>query len=230
LNTSTTVTVTLIVLPPYIFANPSPVTATSSGGSIPAPQQVGIFNLGPGSFNFTAAASVLTPANGTWLSVSPASGSSGGNITVAFAPAGLAAGTYTGTITITSAGLQNSPYSIPVTLNVTGISSNQQKSPAGDARIELTADTLTASNPLRLVAVAGLPDFGPQESVTSVTFNRVLPMTSKPSEHNLQLQITAHLDESVRHAFWVQFAGEKNRLAPHEDAVGGSGEIQIEGP
>jgi uncharacterized protein (TIGR03437 family) len=79
------------------FTFPSNPTGTLS-------QQVRVSNVGTGSLAFTAR--VQTNAGGNWLSVSPA----GGSVTpqlplhlVATAnPAGLAAGTYTGTITISS--------------------------------------------------------------------------------------------------------------------------------
>ncbi|MCX6632635.1 MAG: hypothetical protein NTW28_33950 [Candidatus Solibacter sp.] len=65
-------------------------------------------------------------SGGNWLFVGPQSGSTSSNnvLTVFVIPTGLAAGTYTGTVTVTATGpggavVANSPVSIPVTLNVT---------------------------------------------------------------------------------------------------------------
>src|SRR4029077_20335378 len=60
-----------------------------------------------------------TATTATWLAVTPTSGSSGSSVSVSVNPSGLAAGTYSGNVTITSSGASNSPKSIPVTLTVT---------------------------------------------------------------------------------------------------------------
>jgi glucose/arabinose dehydrogenase len=57
--------------------------------------------------------------NATWLSATPASGSAPSTVSVSVDLSGLAAGTYDGTITITSTGAAGSPKGIPVTLTVT---------------------------------------------------------------------------------------------------------------
>ena len=53
----------------------------------------------------------------SWLSVSPASGTNGGTVTVTPSITGLAAGTYTTDITVTAPGVAGSPKTIPVTLD-----------------------------------------------------------------------------------------------------------------
>ena len=67
---------------------------------------------------FTASASVKTPAGGNWLSVSPTSGSGPGTLTVTVNTANLAAGEYSGNITITASGFSNSPFKVKVELRV----------------------------------------------------------------------------------------------------------------
>lgn len=64
------------------------------------------------------AATVSTATGGSWLSVSPATGSTPLTLSVMAAPAGLANGTYMGTVTLTGAGAANSPLMVPVTLTV----------------------------------------------------------------------------------------------------------------
>jgi uncharacterized protein (TIGR03437 family) len=72
------------------------------------------------SLAFSAGAAVSS--GGNWLSVGPAGGSTPATLSVSVNPAGLAAGEYTGTITITSAGVANSPIPVAVTLTVRGSS------------------------------------------------------------------------------------------------------------
>jgi uncharacterized protein (TIGR03437 family) len=85
------------------------------GGSTPPAQTI---QLTAGTLAWTAAAS--TSSGGSWLSVSPASGAAPSSLSVSVSPAGLAAGTYTGTILITASGASNSPLSVTVTLTVAG--------------------------------------------------------------------------------------------------------------
>ena len=60
-----------------------------------------------------------TATSATWLLVTPASGSTPGSLSVSVNPGGLAAGTYTGNVTVTAAGASNSPKTVPVSLTVT---------------------------------------------------------------------------------------------------------------
>jgi uncharacterized protein (TIGR03437 family) len=65
-----------------------------------------------------ASATVSTPAGGNWLSVTPSSGTTPVAIVVRVNPTGLAAGTYQGSVALTSPDASNSPLTIPVTLTV----------------------------------------------------------------------------------------------------------------
>jgi hypothetical protein len=98
---------------PVLSLSPASLTLSATlNGSDPAAKAVTIANLGGGSLAWTAAESV------SWLSVSPASGSGPGTMNVNASIAGLAAGTYTGSITIASSGATGSPKTVSVTLNV----------------------------------------------------------------------------------------------------------------
>jgi Viral BACON domain len=83
------------------------------GGSNPAPQSVAVSSSTSTAINYTATTAT------TWLTTT-ASGMTPGNLSITANPAGLAAGTYTGSVSVASTGASNSPQSIPVTLNVTG--------------------------------------------------------------------------------------------------------------
>jgi hypothetical protein len=63
--------------------------------------------------------SVSASSTGGWLSVTSATGATPGPISVTANPAGLAAGTHTGTITVTSKDGSNSPQVVAVAFNVT---------------------------------------------------------------------------------------------------------------
>ncbi|MFN7919855.1 MAG: hypothetical protein U0Q16_07140 [Bryobacteraceae bacterium] len=61
-------------------------------------------------------------SNQTWLTASPSNGTAPSNVSVGVSTAGLAAGTYNGTVTVTAPGAPNSPKTIAVTLNVAAVS------------------------------------------------------------------------------------------------------------
>jgi len=94
-----TVAVTLTVAPAPTPALSIGTTSLSfsgtAGSSSPAAQSVSITNSGTGGTLSWSASS-----NQTWLTVSPASGTNAGTLSVAANLSGLAAATYTGTVTI----------------------------------------------------------------------------------------------------------------------------------
>jgi adhesin/invasin len=86
-------------------------------GSTPDPKTVSFLNAGAGILNWSATAS--TESGGNWLSVTPASGTDNGSISVSIVDNSLSSATYHGTVTITDAHAVNSPQTIAVTLIVT---------------------------------------------------------------------------------------------------------------
>src|SRR5262249_1524221 len=99
--------------PPALSVTPTSLSFSgTAGGSSPAAKTLAVSNTGGGSMNWTAA------DNASWLSVSPASGTNSGTITVTPSISGLAAGTYTTDVTVTAAGANGSPKTIPVTLTL----------------------------------------------------------------------------------------------------------------
>jgi hypothetical protein len=99
---------------PTIGVSPVSMSFTGqAGGANPASQTLNVSNTGAGVLNFTAA------ANQPWLTVTPASGTAPAALTISANTAGLAAGTYNGSVTISAATATNSPLSVPVTLTVT---------------------------------------------------------------------------------------------------------------
>ena len=108
-----TLTVTTASLP-GLTASPLNLSFSYlSGGATPAAQHVNLTSSG-GALSYTAASSAA------WLAATPASGNTPGSLSVSVNPKGLAAGTYTGTVTVASSGASNSLQKITVTLGVTG--------------------------------------------------------------------------------------------------------------
>lgn len=82
------------------------------GGTIPAGQSIQVTNGDGGTLSWSATTSA------SWLSVSPAAGTAPSTLSLLVSPAGLSAGTYTGSLQISAAGASNSPVSVAVTLTV----------------------------------------------------------------------------------------------------------------
>jgi uncharacterized protein (TIGR03437 family) len=99
--------------PSTIAVAPASLTFSYTvGGTVP-PQSIRITNSGAGTLAWTATASA------SWLSVSPASGTAPSTPSVSIAPGGLSAGTYSGSVQISSTGASNTPLSVAVALTVT---------------------------------------------------------------------------------------------------------------
>ncbi len=119
-NSPVTVPVTYRVrdpLPPSLVLTPASVTlATDAGDPIPASQTLVIGNGGEGTLTWRVAATTFN--GGPWLSATPASGSGLGAVTLSAQAGDLGPGTYTGRVTVSAEGAQNSPLSVAVTLTV----------------------------------------------------------------------------------------------------------------
>jgi surface antigen len=113
-----TVGVTLTVTQgPALGTSPATLTFSANQGTSPANQTFTVTNTGGGTLAWSASASA------SWLSATPASGSLGAGTSaspaVSVSTAGLAPGTYNGSIQVTAAGATGSPRTVAVTLNVT---------------------------------------------------------------------------------------------------------------
>jgi hypothetical protein len=100
---------------PAISRSPASLSASCNQGSNASNQSFQVANSGGGTLSY----SITDDAS--WLSCSPASGSSTGEsdtIKVSFRTSKLAVRTYSATITITAPGASNSPQNIPVSLTV----------------------------------------------------------------------------------------------------------------
>jgi hypothetical protein len=103
-----------LIAPALPNAGPKPSSLTFSGavGTSPPSQTLSVTSSGA-NFNFTVT------TDQTWLTATPPSGNTSNNtITVGVDASGLTAQAYNGNIIITSSGAGNSPFKIPVTLNL----------------------------------------------------------------------------------------------------------------
>jgi uncharacterized protein (TIGR03437 family) len=97
--------------------SPGSVSFSSAvGGAAPASRSINVTSIGA-ALSFTALAS--TTSGGSWLSVSPGSGTTPATLTISATAASLTSGTYQGAVTLTPGGSGASPLQIPVTLTVT---------------------------------------------------------------------------------------------------------------
>jgi uncharacterized protein (TIGR03437 family) len=110
-----TVPVTLkVVAAQTLTVSPDNVNFSfTTGGTTPANQTVALSSTG-GAAPYTLK---IDQGTGSWLTVTPTSGNTGGNLTFAANPQGLTAGKYTATVTISSS-TSLAPTTVTVTLTV----------------------------------------------------------------------------------------------------------------
>ncbi|HVE42334.1 MAG TPA: hypothetical protein VNM14_20790 [Planctomycetota bacterium] len=153
---------------PNIGVSPSPVTFSTGVGINPADQVITVTNTGGQPLNWTATSAVVTPLAGTWLSlVGTTNGVLNAGLQATFNAhvnvAGLTAGSYAGTITVSDPAAANNPQTINVTLDVLN-------SPTiGVAPTSLTFTTPIGVNP------------GNQTLTISNTGNQTLNWNAAPS-------------------------------------------------
>jgi trimeric autotransporter adhesin len=120
-NSPLSIPVTLYVSTSALLtANPPSLVFSSPVSGAGGTQQI-LVGSTSSTLTYTVSFSTNSGSN-NWLAATPLSGSTvaGSNVVnVSVLPGLLSAGTYTGTVTITSTGVANSPISIPVTLQVT---------------------------------------------------------------------------------------------------------------
>ncbi len=102
---------------PILMTSPSALTFTSQAGGSPASQNLQITSSST-PLNYTSPSAVTSPPGGTWLQAATQSGATPGNLVIAVNTAGLAAGAYTGTISISSPGSGNQSLQVPVSLTI----------------------------------------------------------------------------------------------------------------
>ena len=114
--------VTLAVAPPpsLTLSSPTVLFGSSLGGALPAPQTVAVTNTGGGTLTSLVVSSPTTSTGqpAPWLSATLSSTSAPAILTFVASPAGLAIGTYSASVGVSSAGATGSPRTVAVTLVV----------------------------------------------------------------------------------------------------------------
>jgi hypothetical protein len=111
-----------------------------TSGSVTGSQTLLISNSGTGTLNWTLSDDAI------WLNCSPDSGIGTGVVTVSVDPIGLAASTYTGTITVSDPNADNSPQTVTVTLKVNKLGATEM--PFGVFATPLNGSTVRSSVPV----------------------------------------------------------------------------------
>jgi len=125
-------TITAAAVPPAIGVTPGSLTFTAQQGSgNPTPQSLAVRNTGGGTLTWTVS------NNAAWLSHSPTSGTGTGTVTISPVTGSLAAGTYTGAVTLYATGA--AAVTIPITFTITA--------PAAQPTIGLSPTSLTFNEP-----------------------------------------------------------------------------------
>ena len=83
----------------------------------PAPRHLAVHTRGGGTLG-AFSIDVDTSSGGSWLSVSSSNGTGNTTLTASVDPSGLTPGIYSGSITITAADIEGSPFEVPVTLEL----------------------------------------------------------------------------------------------------------------
>jgi len=107
-------------IPPQLATDKTDLSFAFPSGAYSQSQILTVLNTGSGSLPFTVSISLDKGAQQTWLQCTPSAGtvtpSTPAPLTLTAASGGLAAGTYTGHVTVTAAGV--SAVTVPVTMTV----------------------------------------------------------------------------------------------------------------
>jgi uncharacterized protein (TIGR03437 family) len=115
-NSPVVINVTLKVNQGTLSAPTAQLSFTQVAGGAAPPAQTILVSGSPGAISFTATASTRDGNN--WLTATPASAITPAGVQVQVNANGLAAGVYSGTVTITGAGSSGSPIQVPIVLTV----------------------------------------------------------------------------------------------------------------
>ena len=193
-NPTINIPVTLLVSnSPVIYVSPNTLSFSAQAGSTPPAQNLSL-SSSSSALNFTVTSNVSTPAGVNWLQAQAQGGITPSNVTISVVNTqSLPAGTYSGTVTISSPGAGNTIVTIPVSLTVTGGASLQlsvtslsfayqtgQAQPpsqsvtitaSGGAQIAFTAAASTTASPTWLTITPTSGTTGSGVAPASITAN-----------------------------------------------------------
>jgi outer membrane protein assembly factor BamB len=164
--------------------------SATAGGANPAAQSVNVTNQGAGSLTFTAS------SNSSWLNVTPTTGTAPTTLSVQPNISGLAAGTYTGTITVTPNSGAAQTISVTLTVTAQGLATL-----LGDGNIEATQDDdsagLAEAFPTTAVASGNLVQLRVYVDQGNAATNLVAGLYSNSSGQPAQLLTQGSLSHPV---------------------------------
>ena len=162
---------------PEIALVPGSLTFIAATETNPPTQSFEVQNAGTGTLGWSATAA---DSGGNWLSVSPLTGTAPSTLTVTVNSAGLAEGTYTGTITVaalSSSNASNSPQMLAVSL-VVGAPVIGQNGIVNGASFRPATDLNGAITPGAIVAIFGTDMASSTEVASEVPLPTMLGETS----------------------------------------------------
>lgn len=127
---------------------------TAGAALLPIAQALQIKSTGA-ALTFTVSISGPLPFSAEWLSVSAASGATSAVLNVYVNPTSLPGGSYTGTITINSAGAATPVHTVPVTLEVGNAPATMTASTAALTFSYVTGAAAPAAQPIELLTSGG---------------------------------------------------------------------------
>ena len=172
------VTLNLVSAANLVAAPTSLVFSQPANGTAPAAQTVSLTLSGTGlsTANFTAVANVNF---GTWLTVTPTTGTVPGQISIAVNGSNLSQGSYTGSVVVTVPGVGQSPFTIPVTLNVTAPQSLTVSASTLSFSTQIGAAQPPAAQTVQVASAGGVVTFTTGTTFTSCpNFFTVAPTTA----------------------------------------------------
>ena len=105
--------------PTLALSATSAAFSAAQGGASAPPQTITVQNAGGGSLGALALGAIAYGTGGSgWLTATLSGSAAPATLTLTASPLALAAGTYTATVPVTSAGVANSPQNVTVTLTV----------------------------------------------------------------------------------------------------------------
>ncbi len=104
---------------PSILLSLSRLGFISPFGTIPTPQAFDVLIAGASPLNWTA--SITSISGGNWLSLSPTSGTGNTRVIATAQIAGLPLGSYSANISFTAPGATDSPFILPVTMDIVAV-------------------------------------------------------------------------------------------------------------
>jgi hypothetical protein len=182
------------------------------GGPVPPSQALTISNEGAGTLRWDA--TVTTTNGGSWVSVSPTSGTAPSALMVTANPLGLSEGLYHGTITVNATAATNSPRSIPVTLVIdpppTGSETLQP-------RIARSEDDSMEDSGGTVKLTAGQLFLGRNFLVAFRFVQMTIPQGAVIESAMLQMYVLGNANKSVKIRYQGEATGDS---APHNPVPG----------